>query len=71
MRAKLKQFRKEHGLTQSEIAEQIACNRKTYYMTELGKWNGSMSFWDKFQKAFEIKDSEMYGFIKDNKGVDE
>ena len=40
-------------------------------MTELGKWNGSMSFWDKFQKAFEIKDSEMYGFIKDDKGADE
>lgn len=66
-RIKLKLFRIARDLKQHEIAEKIGVPRETYVCIENGTRNGKREFWDKFQRAFNIPDSEMWGFVNDEK----
>lgn len=57
-------FRHGKRLSQSEIAEKIGCNRETYASIERGARNGSMTFWNKLQTAFNIPDAEIGGLMR-------
>lgn len=64
MRDGLYMFRHSLKLSQSEIAEKIGCSRATYSSIESGKRNGSMTFWLKLQKAFNVSDVEIGTLMK-------
>lgn len=62
-RKNLKQFRQSLGLTIDEMAEKIGCTRSYLNDIELGKSNGSIDFWDGFQKIFGIENYDMWDLI--------
>lgn len=68
MRNGLYLFRHGKRLTQSEIAEKIGCSRATYQSIETGVRNGTMTFWQKLQKAFDISDAEIGGLMRIDEG---
>ena len=57
-------FRCDKKLTQAEMAKKIGVSRATYSFVERGKRSGSGEFWMKFQKAFNIPDTEMLKYQK-------
>lgn len=64
MRNGLYMFRHSKRLSQSEIAEKIGCSRATYSSIECGSRNGTMTFWNKLQTAFDIPDAEIGGLMR-------
>ena len=64
MRTNLKLFRVKQRLTQGEVAERIGCSLNQYSMIERGARNGTVVFWQKFQQAFNIEDSELWELTK-------
>ena len=64
-RIKLKLLRTAKDLNQIEMAAKIGVSRMTYANIENGTRYGSSEFWEKFQRAFGIPDSEMWGYIND------
>lgn len=66
-RIKLKLLRTAKDLNQIEMAAKIGVSRMTYANIENGTRYGSSEFWEKFQRAFNIPDSEMWGFVNDEK----
>lgn len=64
MRGNLKNFRKNHNLTQEEIAEITHICRRTYGLIENGKRGGSQRFWRNLKLAFKVPDSKMYSLMK-------
>jgi transcriptional regulator with XRE-family HTH domain len=64
MRTNLKLFRIKHNLTQAEFAEKLGCTASLYSVIEVGKRNGSMTFWQNLQQAFNVEDSKMWELTK-------
>lgn len=64
MRNELYMFRCVRRLSQREIAAKIGCSRATYSAIECGTRNGTMTFWNKLQTAFDIPDAEIWGLMK-------
>lgn len=64
MRKNLKVFRVQNDMTQDEIAEKIGCTRATYSAIESGKREGRRSFWEEFQKAFNVSGAEMWALMQ-------
>lgn len=64
MRTTLKLFRVKLHLTQEEMAKKIGCTRATYSAIEKGSRTGRRAFWLDFQKAFDIPDSDLWGYMK-------
>lgn len=58
MRKKLYMFRHSMQLSQAEMAQRIGCSRATYSSIESGSRNGTMTFWNKLQKAFNLTDAK-------------
>lgn len=63
-RTALKAFRVIQNLTQQQAAEKIGITRNAYLQIEYGTRAGTLSFWQKFQKAFNVPDNEMWKYIK-------
>ena len=70
MRENLIAFRKGLGLTIEEAALKIGCSRVYLNNLELGKSDGTLEFWYKFQKAFGIEDYDFWTLIKKNQKND-
>lgn len=64
MRNRLYLFRCGKRLSQREIAEKIGCSRATYSAIECGTRNGTMNFWHKLQRAFDIPDADIGGLMR-------
>lgn len=64
-RTNLKVFRIRRGLSQEQIAKKIGCIRATYSAIENGKRSGRATFWNSFQKAFDVSDSHMWELMQD------
>ena len=58
MRNNLYMFRHSMKLSQAEMAQRIGCCRATYSSIECGSRNGTMAFWNKLQKAFNLTDAK-------------
>lgn len=63
-RTNLKLLRVKSKLSQEQMAEKIGCTRATYSAIECGSRNGRDTFWQDFQKAFDIPDQELWGYMK-------
>lgn len=63
-RTNLKLLRVKSKLTQEQMADKIGCTRATYSAIECGTRNGRDTFWTDFQKAFNIPDEELWGYMK-------
>ena len=64
MRKNLYMFRCDKRISQRQIAEKIGVHRETYASVERGDRNGTLTFWRKFQTAFDIPDAEMGGLMR-------
>lgn len=60
MRTALKQFRIGLHLKQSEMAKKMGVGRTVYGYVERGVRNGTIEFWNKLQKAFNVPDEQMW-----------
>lgn len=63
-RTNLKLFRVKMKLSQEEMAKKIGYTRATYSAIECGKRTGRQEFWRDFQRAFNIPDAELWGYMK-------
>lgn len=63
-RTNLKLFRVKNKLSQEEMAAKIGVTRGCYAAVEAGKRTGRQAFWISFQKAFDIPDAELWGYMK-------
>jgi len=68
MRNNLYIFRHGMRLSQQDMADKIGCSRATYSSIECGTRNGTMTFWNKLQKAFEVSDAEIGGLMRVDEG---
>ena len=66
MRKELKLFRVEKGLTQKQIAEKLGVSVSTYNLIETGKNNGTIEFWEKMQKEFNLDGGKVWN-LQSNK----
>lgn len=57
-------FRHSRKLSQQAMADKIGCSRATYSAIELGKNNGTKTFWKNLQNAFDIPDGDMWGLMQ-------
>lgn len=64
MRLNLKLFRIRRKLKQSDIAKKLGMTPAAYSMIEQGKRDGTMTFWNKLQNAFNIPENEMWALMK-------
>ena len=64
MRTNLKLLRVKHHLSQEQMAQRIGCTRCTYSAIECGNRNGRDYFWESLQKAFNIRDEDMWELKK-------
>lgn len=64
MRNGLYMFRHSKRLSQQEMANAIGCSRATYSSIECGSRNGTMTFWKKLQRAFDIADADIGGLMR-------
>lgn len=61
-------FRCDKKLTQEEMAAILGVSRATYSFVERGVRSGSSEFWTKFQKEFDIPDTDMWKYQKKGAG---
>lgn len=63
----LKVFRARRGLTQEQMASKMGWSRQYYAKAENGRSNGSITFWNRLQHAFNVPDEEMWAIVNDTK----
>ena len=63
-RTNLKLLRVKNKMSQEDMANKIGCTRATYSAIEIGKREGRRTFWLDFQKAFNIPDGDLWGYMK-------
>ena len=56
----LKQFRQEHGLSQSKMAEKLGVSKSFYEKVEYGQRSASREFLLKFKAAFPAYDMNIF-----------
>ncbi len=54
MRKNLKKARKEKGLTQQQVADQLGISLRYYRMIESGDRTGDFEIWDDLEDMFKI-----------------
>lgn len=59
----LKYYREKHQLTQKELAEKLGVTQGMYSLIEMQQQEGSIEFWRKFQKYFNIPNKSMWAII--------
>lgn len=64
MRKGLYMFRHSLKLSQQAMADKIGCSRATYSSIECGTRNGTMTFWQNLQRAFDIPDADIGGLMR-------
>ena len=64
MRLNLKVFRVSKKMKQSDIAEKLGISSAAYSLIELGKRDGTITFWNKLKETFNIPGNEMWSLMK-------
>lgn len=62
---KIKEFRKEHGVTQEDLANNVGVTRQTIISLENGKYNASLQLAYKISKYFNSTIEEIFIFEED------
>lgn len=59
----LKVLRARYSLTQEEMAQKLNMSRQAYAKIENGLSDGTVRFWSKMQKTFNLTGEEMWHLI--------
>ena len=62
---KIKAFREQTGMKQSELAEMVGSRRETIVHLENGKYNPSLKLAMDIAKVFDVTVEEMFEFVDD------
>ena len=54
MREKLKKARKEKGLTQQQVADELGISERYYRFIEAGVRDGDFELWDALEDMFKV-----------------
>ena len=63
-RQNLKLFRKQHGLTQAQMAEKLGISMAHYRNIETGIYDPSYNLMERFQDRFDVNSYAMWGIFK-------
>lgn len=62
MRTNIKELRKEHGLTQEQLAEKVGVRRETILFLEKGKYNPSLKLAHNVAKVLKSRIEDVFIF---------
>ena len=62
---KIKEYREQTGMKQSELAEMVGARRETIVHLENGKYNPSLKLAMYIAKVFGVTVEEMFTFVED------
>lgn len=62
---KIKEYREQTGMKQSELAEMVGARRETIVHLENGKYNPSLKLAMDIAKVFGVTVEEMFTFVED------
>ena len=65
LKTKIHEYRKEHNMQQSELAELVGVRRETIGNLENGKYNPSLKLAMDIAKVFECKVEDIFIFIEE------
>lgn len=65
MQTRIQQLRKEHKVTQSELADAVNVTRQTIISLENGKYNASLILAHKLAQFFGVTIEELFIFDKE------
>lgn len=65
LKTKLKEYRNQFSLTQSELAEKVDVRRETIVHLENGKYNPSLKLAMDLAKVFEVTVEELFQFVEE------
>ena len=65
LKTKIHEYRKEHNMQQSELAELVGVRRETISNLENGKYNPSLKLAMDIAKVFECKVEDIFIFIEE------
>ena len=66
---KIKAFREQAGMKQSELAEMVGARRETIVHLENGKYNPSLKLAMDIAKVFGVTVEEMFTFVDDEENI--
>ena len=67
LKNKLEEIRKQHGITQEELAEKLEVSRQTIGSLENGRYNPSILLAFKISKLFKISVEEIFIYEEEKK----
>lgn len=62
MKTKIKELRKQHKLSQAELADAVGTTRQTITSIEVGKYTASLVLAYKIAHYFDLKIEEVFDF---------
>lgn len=65
MENRIKDFRKQQGVTQEELARTVGVTRQTVISLENGKYNASLQLAHKIARYFKVSIEELFLFEED------
>ena len=69
MQTRIQQLRKEHKVTQSELADAVNVTRQTIISLENGKYNASLILAHKLAQFFGVTIEELFIFDKEEENI--
>lgn len=69
MQTRIQQLRKEHKVTQSELADAVNVTRQTIISLENGKYNASLVLAHKLAQFFGVTIEELFIFDKEEENI--
>ncbi|QAT38924.1 helix-turn-helix transcriptional regulator [Clostridium sp. JN-9] len=70
MKNRLEEIRKQHGITQEELAKKLEVTRQTISSLENGRYNPSIILAFKISKLFKVSIEEIFIYEGDSKDED-
>lgn len=71
MRENLKHARKEKGLTQQQVADQLGIGLRYYKQIEYGERLGSVDIWDRLEDLFSVHQRILREISENHHGTEE
>ena len=69
MKTKIQDFRKERGVTQSELADAVDVTRQTIISLESGKYKASLILAHKLAQFFNVTIEDLFVFDEEDENI--
>ena len=69
MKTKIQDFRKERGVTQSELADAVDVTRQTIISLESGKYKASLILAHKLAQFFNVSIEDLFIFDEEDENI--